>query len=108
MTYEQHMGHIRVHTVDIRVHTSEVQLTLGFPIVGGHGGRASPILRFFSKRPAPPSKPMPLMGQGAPPPPPLKNEAHSPSEKTNLPLESEAFFQEVIPRKKSRKIGNCH
>ena len=67
----------------------------GFSIVGRHGGR------FFSNPPPPPSIKTDTPPWGAPLP--LKNEA--PHLKNNPLLQSEALFQEMIPRKKSRKIG---
>ena len=71
----------------------------GFPIVGGGEGHPPPILQFFPKpRPIKTDPPWATLS--------LKNEA--PHLKTNPPLESEALFQEMILRKKSRKIGNCH
>ena len=69
------------------------QVLTGFPIVGTAWGDAPPsILQFFSKNP--PSNLMPFHGA---PPTQLKNDA-------THPIEREAPFHEIIPRK--RTINN--
>ena len=69
-----------------------------FPIVGGMGGAPHPAI--FIK---PTHQNWCLHGA---PLSLLINEA--PHLKNNPPLESEALFKEIIPRKKFQKIGNFH
>ena len=57
---------------------------------------------FFQKAPIKTNAP-----HGAPPPPARKNEAPTENQPPPL-LKSETPFQEMIPRKKTQKIRNCH